>query len=406
MKIGILSLLGVSLCAGAFDRAAAQGTAGAEEVRCKRVESGSVGPCSANEYLLRRLDRDGLTAALAALDSLGQRDADVRRLGHAYAHAIGISAYTGTEDVGRLFGQCTPIFQSGCYHGVIQGYFQARGQESGAQVDDQVVNDLCAEQRGDPALRWHLFQCAHGLGHGLMMATGNHLPHALDACDRVEDGWEREVCYSAVFMENIVQGTAGEDALGRPAALHAHGAPPSASPDFPPLKRDEPLYPCTVIEDRYLPACYQMQTSAILNLNGFDVREAAQACPAAPEAYRATCFQSLGRDISGITVQDHRKAIELCSIVPDEYERFCHLGYAKNLVDVTAVAADGFEFCRILRAPASKQACYGGMGEQLWVLEADPAARAHECETAEDGYLDVCRIGAGLEPLAAVATPR
>ncbi|HUE97354.1 MAG TPA: hypothetical protein VMN39_11885, partial [Longimicrobiaceae bacterium] len=358
------------------------------EVRCTRVESGSQGPCSANEYLLRRLEREGLGAALAALDSLAARDPEVRRLGHAYAHSIGIAAYEGTGSIGATFGRCTPVFQSGCYHGVVQAYFLARGGSPEARVDVEVVNGLCAEQRDDVSLRWHLFQCAHGLGHGLMMATGNHLPSALEACDLVEDPWEREVCYSAVFMENVVQATAGDGALGRPgASAHVHVAPPVGAGDFPPLKREAPLYPCTVLEERYLGACYEMQTSAILNLNGFDVAAAARACPHAPEPFRPTCFRSLGRDISALTVQNHRKAIALCAVVPDEYEPFCHLGYAKNLVDLTAEPAHGFAFCRLLQQPDSKRVCYTGMGEELWVLEDDVAARAAACEAAEAEYV-------------------
>lgn len=372
-----------------------QSDRGSPEITCRKVVSGSQGPCSANEYLLRRLERDGLAVALAALDSLARGDAEVRRLGHAYAHSIGIAAFELNADVGDTFAACTPIFQSGCYHGVIQGYFTAQGTVPGGSLDVAVVNGLCTDQRADPALRWQLFQCAHGLGHGVSLVVGSRLPDALAACDLVTDVWEREVCYSAVFMENIVQATSTETSLGRPT--HAGHGGTSAS-DFPPLDRDDPLYPCSVLDERYLAACYQMQTSAILQLNEFDVSIAAAACPAAPEPFIATCFQSLGRDISALTVQDHGQALAMCGEAPEEYRHFCHLGYAKNLVDVSADPDDGFAFCRILPEGVSKRTCYIGMGEQLWALDPRDEVRRALCDGAESGYREACRMGAGVEP--------
>src|SRR5690606_18504009 len=114
----------------------------------------------------------------------------------------------------------------------------------------------------------------------------------------------------------------------------AHGATPAVMParePFPPLKRDDPLYPCNVLDDRYLVSCYQMQTSAVLHFNGSDVAGAARVCANADPRFRTTCFQSLGRDVSSITLQDHPRAIRLCATSPAEFEPWCHLGYAKNL---------------------------------------------------------------------------
>lgn len=403
MKLRYVLLVVAALLPSSFEILAAQ--AGSQRdvgfAPCDKVRSGTTGRCSPATFLLTRLEAQGLPVALSVLDSLSRRDPEIRRLGHAYAHAIGIAAYTGAEEVSRVFNQCTPIFQSGCHHGVIQGYFNVHSQEQGTGVDAVAVNALCAAQRSDPMLRWHLFQCVHGLGHGLMMVEANHVPRALDGCDLLQDLWEREVCYSAVFMENVVQATSSEATLGRPESRSRDGAHAShgagSHPDFPSLKADDPLYPCTVLEDQYLPACYQMQTSAILQLNGFDVAEAARICPSAPERFRATCFQSLGRDISAITVQDHTRAIELCAHAPNDYEQFCHLGYAKNLVDVTANPADGFAFCRVVKDERSKRACYVGMGEELWVLNRGRDEMAAACETAEGQYVAACRLGAGLD---------
>ena len=362
--------------------------------------------CPIDAFLLSILRTGGVTPAMASLDSLAAVDDDIRRDGHNYAHMIGIAAFTGDEEVGTVFSRCTPAFQSGCYHGVIQAFFTAHLQEHGSHLDEATVNALCRTQREDETSRWLLFQCAHGMGHGMMMLAGNHLPTALEACDMVSDPWERESCYGGVFMENIVHATTPEHSPGRPATEgggdHAHHGVPAVSladpsrVDFPALKRDEPLYPCNVLPDRYLVACYQMQTSAVMHHNRSDVSETVAVCTSAPEAYRTICFQSLGRDISSITLQDHDRAVRLCSMAPAVYQPWCNLGYTKNLVDVTADPEDGFAYCRLLPDGESKRVCNIAVGEQIWVLTESPEQREAMCAAAEAAYLDSCRHGAGL----------
>lgn len=365
--------------------------------------------CNPEELLLDRLAHQGLPAAIQALDSLASVNSEVRRLGHNYAHALGLAAYTTPDEVGTVFSQCTAIFQSGCYHGVIQSYFEEYARVHGEHLDTGMLEALCQEQRADPTQKWVLFQCVHGVGHGLMMVYGNHLPSSLEGCDLLSSSWEREVCYGAVFMENVVLATTPHHAFGRPdessAEAHDHGSDEhaghtmpavAARPDFPGLDPNRPLYPCDVLPERYAHACYQMQTSAILHFNGRNIANAGQVCMTAPEAYRSTCIQSLGRDVSALTVQDHQRALQMCRAVPQGYEQYCQLGYAKNLVDQTSNPQDGFAFCGLLTSAEAKNACYSGIGEQLWVLYTDTTRRAQVCESVEAGYVASCLQGAGL----------
>lgn len=428
-----------------------------------------------SQGLLRLLEREGVTAAMFALEELGERDASVRREGHMYAHHIGLAASPSPDSVDETFRQCRPSFQSGCYHGVIQAYF-ADLTSAGAEIDAEVVNGLCADYRENEADRWLLFQCVHGLGHGLTMLHDYHLPTALEGCDLLASDWDRQSCYGGVFMESIVNATTPHHAVGRPhvspvAGAHADGqaepvgeaehaeqagqveraeraghgahaehvaqtehaghaghanqaenaahaehaaaghqpggmeahqhhgggAVQTASREpFPPLDPDQPLYPCTVLEERYLIACYQMQTSAILYFNGGDIAATARACDQAPERYRGQCYLSLGRDISGITVQDHDRARRACSVGDPEYAVWCHIGYVKNLVDLTADPLDALEYCRGAEGDRLKQACYHAVGEEIWVLTSDRQQGEDWCALAEQGHVDNCRRGAGL----------
>lgn len=475
LALGGLTLLVSAACVGAPARAPLPDNASPAEVgafaleeQCGRARNQM--DCY-SEALLDVLERDGVAAAMGTLESLSERNERVRRDGHMYAHAIGLAASPSPEQVSETFRRCTPSFQSGCYHGVIQSYFAAL-VGSGGQVDAEAVNGLCAEYRESDADRWLLFQCVHGMGHGLTMLQGYHLPAALEGCDLLSDQWDREGCYGGVFMENIVNATTPHHTVGRPSVDGGHGgghgghgahaaapggtgdaggahaghaaaadehaghgaqadahaghgaaadphaghaaagnagaadhaghhgptvlAPAAGREPFPPLDRSDPLYPCSALDDRYLDACYMMQTSAILYHNGGDVAATARACDQAPEKYRGSCYVSLGRDISAITLQDHTRARTACGTGDPQYQVWCHIGYVKNLIDLTADPADALTYCRGVEGGELKQACYHAVGEQIWVLTSDRARGEEWCAAAEPGQQEHCRRGAGL----------
>jgi hypothetical protein len=367
----------------------------------------------------------GVDRAIGALAVIAQQDADVQREGHVFAHGIGIAAYRSPETVSRTYALCTADFQSGCYHGVIQAYFADAAKNGG--ITAEKLNALCADYR-TPEGRWLEFQCAHGMGHGLMAVNGQHLLKALDACDLLADDRERRSCWGGAFMENIVNATTphhtattqlggghehggheaasggaaaagehaghGDDHAG--ASGHDHGGEKAAEEPFKALDPEQPLYPCTVVKEHHRFACYQMQTSPILHRSNGDFPAAAAICQTAPEEFIRVCFTSLGRDANAWGRGDSNKVIELCGAAPVERQPWCIVGAVKNVVDVTADARDGFEFCKLLGSGGNKNACYRAVGEQISVLHATPEARERTCNLAEHAYVNECRAGARL----------
>jgi len=361
----------------------------------------------------------GVDKAMAALMLISQQDADVANDGHVLAHGIGIAAYQSPETVSETFARCTADFQSGCYHGVVQAYFaDARAGDGGLTA--QKLNALCIPYRSVEK-RWLEFQCAHGIGHGVMAVESHDLLRALDSCDLLTEGFEEEACWGGAFMENVVNATqphhqgvtqvgeahehGGEHAEGHEGhdmsgheghdmSGHAgHGGQAAAHP-FKALDDAEPLYPCTIVKDHHRPACYLMQTSAILFRNGGDFRDAAQQCARAPEVYRNTCYISLGRDANSWGRGSRERAIIYCTAAPEVGQPYCIVGLVKNIVDVTADARDGMSFCRM--APDNtKPACYKAVGQEIGLLQPTPPGRERACAEA-GAYLDECRRGAGL----------
>ena len=350
--------------------------------------------------LAERLAGGGAAPALELLDRLAALDPDVRRDGHMHAHRIGIEALKSPADVGRVFAACTPAHQSGCYHGVIQGYFMA-AERAGGGVDGASVDALCGDYRGTRADL--LFQCTHGLGHGLAILKRHDLPEALRACDLLSREPEQEMCWAGAFMESLVNFTHPHSSATSPAAggdvdhgAHGghggHGAHAAAA-TRPPFKALDPAdlhYPCSAMGEKYLIACYTIQTSAMLYHAKQDVGRVATECGLAPEKARATCFLSLGRDVSTVALGNLPEAVRLCGLAEAAFRPVCHRGVVESIVNMNAAPAEGIPYCRAVTEAESKRACYAAIGGQALVLPDGESKREAACRAAEAEFVDAC----------------
>ncbi len=367
------------------------------------------------DYFLQLAKGERVRLALGALEQLGKRDPQVERDGHGYTHVIGIRAWKPGDDVSAKFRSCTGLYQSGCYHGVIQSWFTQAGP-----VDSARVNQLCDLIAADPADRWLRFQCVHGLGHGFEMVWNWELPRALGGCDWLVSSWDRESCYGGAFMENAVAAAtgshhtsvhalqasakdaappraAGQDMQGMQGMGHDH-APDTKTITFKMLDSTDALYPCSIVDAKYHRACYELQGGIILRRNGRDWTAAAGTCDRAPFNVRSACYQSIGTMTAGMTIGDNKSAASECAHGDPGYQPFCFSGVVKNRIDVTADPKDGIAFCQQIPAGANRTQCYVAVGQQISVLHSvDLAARAKACALAGKEGEAECRVGAALD---------
>lgn len=356
------------------------------------------------EFFVQLAEQGRVRVALGALAALAKKDRSVESDGHVFTHLIGITGFQPGSDVGRVFSECTELFQSGCYHGVIQTYLTS---ETG--VDSAKVAGLCDKIEGAVPHAFLRFQCVHGLGHGLEMIWNWELPKALHGCDWLPDAWDRESCYGGAFMENAVaaqpthapadllaerggDGAAEGDHAG---AGHSHGGIDLASVTFKLRDTTDLHYPCTLFEDRYLVSCYQLQGGVILRMLGWDFEKAAAECDNAPAAFREHCYLSIGTSAAGYTILDARRSIRHCNVGDPGYQPWCIVGAVKNFVDVTSRPEDGLNFCRLVDPGPNRRQCYVAVGEELTVLfPGDPTTRAAWCARAPQQDAVDCNYGA------------
>src|SRR5712691_10340244 len=381
IAIGVLAVAGVA--ADRFTRPVSNGMEA-----CRRYVNEARRTCYSH-VLSDRLTKHSLADAVATLDAITSADAHAAEHAHEYAHGIGIEAYGLSPDISSNFAACGDGYSSGCRHGVIQAYFVSQ-----QEVTQPEVEALCQPFKSATASRWVLFQCVHGMGHGLTMFRGHDLPRALGDCDLLTDSWDRESWYGGAFMESVINATTPH----HPATmLAAHSHHHMSATTFKALDPGDPLYPCSIMAERYLNACYQMQTSVMLNLNHGDMGDAAKSCERAPASERPVCFQSLGRDITSYTARDPQKTADLCNKARDPYRPSCYFGAAKALVDWTATTDAAFKFCGIVGHEAGGPTCFQALGEEIATLLAGLPEREQQCLRAEEPQAETaCRLGAGV----------
>ncbi|MEX2458572.1 MAG: hypothetical protein WD770_06260, partial [Actinomycetota bacterium] len=324
----------------------------------------------------RAIDDGGTRAGLDLLERRVEERPALRGMSHQYVHALGRYVYETSDDPARAFGSCDDRFEGGCYHGVLQGYFE---DNPGFTAGD--VAGLCDELGADAGLDLE-WQCLHGLGHGLTLFFDHEVNRPLEYCDALGSNWDRRSCYGGVFMENVIWGQAlrsGQETIPGAAVLS-----------------DDPQYPCNQVDEAYRNDCWLMQSSTILDLVGWDFAAAFAECVRAPDAYVTTCHESMGRDIAGYTLHEVDRAAELCLLADDTWVAHCFSGAARQFVDWYAETGPAFELCAA--APSGREwLCHSAVAQTAdFYWRGDQERLRAECAKAGDRrWIESCEQAAG-----------
>ena len=310
-----------------------------------------------------------------ALQALGEDDqsipavhSDCHQISHWVGHG-GLAHYH--NDAAQALSHGAMTCNSGYYHGVLQSAFA--GLPKGAV--EVKARKLCTT----PAVNtddFLLYQCVHGLGHGLMIYSGDDLPWSLRTCHTLQTDFDRVSCTGGAFMQNL------DTTMGRSKYL----------------SNKNPLYPCTgnfiQRQDKYY--CYLMATSRILPMVSYDWKRAAGWCRRAEKGWVSICFQSFGRDASGTTQYNPEQTVRLCDAAGKDGESDCIFGAARDFGNNYAADPRSLAICAATPA-RYKARCYEGLGTIIGALHRDEAGRRAGCAKGiPKQYVTACLRGAAV----------
>ena len=349
-------------------------------------------------------DQAGVSAALDRLEELAATDERIRARGHGIAHAIGRYAIQNNGYDATVFGECREIFQSGCYHGVLEAYFEGK-----PDVDAKTVAELCSSMVDEGRPRIEAIECAHGLGHGLTVRFEFDLDAALERCEYLAGDIARQECFDGVFMENAVHGMQPRSASEQHAgATHADGDHSEHAMSDPPLsagaadrsyrgmfRPDDPTYPCGEFGERYQRACWAYQYMIVLRLNGDDVAAAFDACDGGPAAGTASCYLGLGKRIGWEHAESDEELIGACEQGDPGHLDDCLRGAMEYFMDTGFDAGRALQLCAA--APVdSREPCFRALGSRVGLVTVDRARVESVCRAAGD-HAAACLSGATAE---------
>jgi hypothetical protein len=271
--------------------------------------------CYKNE-LTQITQQQGPEKAMALVKAQYPKIPYVKSQCHQLTHVIGRAALTKYhDDVADTYAHGDQYCWSGYYHGAMEELSKDKGY-------DYIIknaNSVCAPIAAKGKYSFYHYNCVHGLGHGYMFATNGELFESLTDCDAITDSWERTSCYGGVFMQNIMNEQTPDKEAGELGSKY--------------LKADQPMYPCTDVEDKYKDQCYLMQTSYALQTVNYDFKKVFALCDQVETAFRDTCYTSLGRDASGNSISDADKTRGTCLLgTTEEAQRYCVHGAAMDFV--------------------------------------------------------------------------
>ena len=270
--------------------------------------------------------------ALDELDALSKTDTYVLRTCHPLAHEIGHLAFAKYKTVQGAEAFARETCWSGYHHGVMESYIS---QFNDGQLR-QRMNGICKQDAAHPYSLAY-YNCWHGLGHGLTIRFTQNVFRSLKFCNYVTKSWERQSCYSGVFMQNIV----------------ANGSGMHKAVD---LKPSDPIYPCDAVTKEQKPSCYLMQTSYVLQVKNWNLPVAFRICDRVEAGFVGTCYRSMGRDISGAALLDPAKVVAQCNEGANAHRAECIAGAAANAVYDRHARPMADALCKLAR-PADRAAC-------------------------------------------------
>lgn len=309
--------------------------------------------------------------ALALMAERGTAEPEISGGCHRIAHTIGAAALAREEgDVASALAEGDSTCWSGFYHGLLE---RALAPARSTGELGRMIRTLC-EPSEQSWSRFTLYQCLHGIGHGLMLRTGNALETSLDLCSKLVDSWSQQSCDGGVFMESFS---------------------PSLD-EAPSIDRDDLLAPCPTVGERHKLYCYlQVADNLVRGLN-YDWQKIAAACDTEVDVgWRAICFQGYGRQVSGSNYGRPAAVARLCTVAGVTGENDCVYGAARDIASNAASGKPAGVFCAGV-TPILRSHCFEGVGTIVAGLETSQPGIREACTRVARGHFASCLRGAGI----------
>jgi hypothetical protein len=226
---------------------------------------------------------------------------------HTEGHELGMVILEEEQDFVNAIKLCDHQCTGGCMHGVVLEEFSQNSYQG------LVANLESFCKRAVIADLYKPGNCAHSLGHALMMVSSRDLELALQGCVRFKLGAMRYYCASGAYMEYF-------NTIFRPIPLDGfHG-------------------PCDKY-DLYPAACYRYKTTEMAYMMENDWERVIAECDALSNAHRLGCYHGLGHGVRQAVMNGEFSVADVCEGGRPEDAQICIEGAIEKWSDWDRPAA-------------------------------------------------------------------
>ncbi len=228
---------------------------------------------------------------------------------HNESHPVGKTIYKKEQDVIKSLRICANRCTNGCMHGVI-------AEAYGGKDFNQVVTEMkkfCTS--GEMADMHKPGNCAHAMGHALMLLTSYELGKSIEGCNKFDTPAMSYYCSTGVFMEF-------SDKLILQEELGLCGT----------VNRTELHYPCNTYKD-YPAACYRYTLNHIAKDLGGNTGSLVGECNKLSPRQRLGCYHALGVIYSPSIRKNPKLINSVCMSGNHDEKIICIEGVIEKLAD-------------------------------------------------------------------------
>lgn len=246
---------------------------------------------------------------------------------HGVGHLLGEEVFRKYGS--RAFSMCDPMFNYGCYHGVVDMAIRLNGPQENL-VDE--LKSACDKNLSDAG------PCIHPLGHASAIVATYDIVKAFGICDRLYP--EPKVafsCWNGAMMEYI-----NRSAPNAPQASYGSAT--------------DPYFPCNTFPLKYQASCVSMHISYLKAIWSEDFDRVLHYCQTYPSAdTRTHCVDAAGSIIGQKYFDDPQGAVGACQMAGNDFS------WCLNGVNVPYLAAhkikDAHSICAALVHEDDRRAC-------------------------------------------------
>jgi len=287
---------------------------------------------------------------------------------HSIGHPLGKFLYDYTGNLSQALLLANTYCGGALYHGVMQGYFKTN-LLSDADTPTYIVASNVCDELFSVSSSVTRFECAHGVGHGLVIAFDYDYLEAVKRCEEFEDKLSQRSCVEGSTMQND----------------HEYFKNKSGT-----FLENNVFFPCDKLKEGFAESCYNYHGGYILDRANGSVDDAFKLCDKnKKENHVRHCYYGIGLWRSHILTEKLEEIVSVCQSGNQKYQSDCFSGAANIVTDQTGIN-QGLKLCKIL-PDMFKLDCYNTVGKWIHLIHITQEEIENACSQLKNAeYYQTC----------------